>query len=79
MLLRFKIKNFLSFYNEIEFDMFPNVKRERFPNHIYNNKVPLIKQAAIYGANGAGKSNFIKAMKFLRSFVIQENFLKKLT
>lgn len=76
MLLRFRIRNFLSFYDEVEFDMFPNVKRERFSNHIYNNKIPLLKQAAIYGANGAGKSNFIKAMWFLRSFVMHEDFLE---
>lgn len=77
MLLRFKIKNFLSFYEETEFDMFPNIKREKFSHHIYAEKeVPLLKQAAIYGANGSGKSNFIKAFDFLRGFVMDENFLK---
>jgi AAA15 family ATPase/GTPase len=79
MLLRLSIKNFLSFYKEIEFDMFPNLKRERFQTHIYtNNKIPLLKQAAIYGDNGSGKSNFIKAVGFLQSFVLDENFLKKI-
>jgi len=80
MLLRLKIKNFLSFYEESVFDMFPNPKRTSFPNHIYNNmKVPLLKQAAFYGANGAGKSNFVKALIFLRNFATDENFLKKVT
>ena len=79
MLLRFKIKNFLSFYEETVFDMFPNTKREKFTNHIYTNmEVPLLKQAAIYGANGSGKSNFIKAVSFLRDFVTRDNFLKKI-
>lgn len=76
MLLRFTIKNFRSFYNETVFDMFPNTKRERFSNHIYDDKIPLLKQAAIYGANGSGKSNFIKAIWFLRSFIINEEFIK---
>ncbi len=77
MLLRFKIKNFLSFYEETVFDMFPNIKREKFSHHIYTNiGVPLLRQAAIYGANGSGKSNFIKAVMFLREFVMHENFLK---
>ena len=31
---------------------------------------PLLKSAAIYGANGAGKSNLIKALTFMRSFII---------
>ena len=79
MLLRFKIKNFLSFYNETVFDMFPNVKREKFSHHIYANmEVPLLKQAVLYGANGSGKSNFIKAISFLRDFVLQDNFLNKI-
>jgi AAA15 family ATPase/GTPase len=77
MLLRIKIKNFLSFYEETAFDMFPNIKREKFQHHIYANmEVPLLKQAAIYGGNGAGKSNFIKALIFLREFVTHDNFLK---
>ena len=77
MLLRLKIKNFLSFFEETTFDMFPNPKRTSFPNHIYGDlAVPLLKQAAIYGANGSGKSNFIKAISFLNSFVTNEDFLK---
>jgi AAA15 family ATPase/GTPase len=77
MLLRFKIKNFLSFHEETVFDMFPNIKRPTFSHHIYNNMtVPLLKQAAVFGANGSGKSNFIKAALFLREFVTRENFLQ---
>jgi len=69
----------MSFYNETVFDMFPNPKRTSFPNHIYANmKVPLLKQAAIYGANGSGKSNFINAILFLKSFVTNENFIKSI-
>jgi AAA15 family ATPase/GTPase len=57
--------------------MFPNTKRPTFSHHIYTDiEVPLLKQAVIYGANGSGKSNFIKAISFLREFVTQENFLQ---
>ena len=78
MLLRLKIRNFLSFFEETVFDMFPNPKRTSFPNHIYGEmSVPLLKQAAIYGANGSGKSNFIKAIAFIKSFVTHEDFLNK--
>jgi AAA15 family ATPase/GTPase len=56
--------------------MFPNIKRPTFSHHIYTDiEVPLLKQAAIYGANGSGKSNFINAISFLREFVTQENFI----
>jgi AAA15 family ATPase/GTPase len=77
MLLRFNVKNFLSFHKEAAFDMFPNIKREKFSHHIYAGmEVPLLKQAAIYGANGSGKSNFVKALYFLREFVTHDDFLK---
>lgn len=77
MLLRFTIKNFLSFYDEVVFDMFPNPKRERLTSHIYRDvKIPVLKQAAIYGANGSGKSNFVKAVLFLKSIVTVKDFIK---
>lgn len=76
MLLRVSIQNMLSFYHETTFDMFPNPKRVSFQNHINaNGEIPLLKHAMIYGANGSGKSNFVKAMFFLKSFVTTENFL----
>jgi hypothetical protein len=59
--------------------MFPNPKRASFPNHIYSTmSVPLLKQAAIYGANGSGKSNFIQAISFLKLVVLNESFLKNI-
>ncbi len=76
MLLRISIQNMLSFYEKTTFDMFPNPKRELFPNHINEEgKILLLKHALIYGANGSGKSNFVKALKFLKSFTTDVNFL----
>ena len=78
MLLRLKIRNFTSFDKEVSFDMFPNLKRTTFQNHIYNGyEIPLLKQAAIYGANGSGKSNFVKAIKLLQNIVTNQDTLKK--
>ena len=78
MLLRFKIGNFLSFYKPVEFDMFPNPKRERFIGHIYTDgEIPLLKLAAIYGANGSGKSNFIKALSLIRNIAVTVDFLEQ--
>ena len=79
MLLRVSFKNIFSFYTRTDFDMFPNPKREIFPQHInVNGRIPLLKHALIYGANGAGKSNFVKVLQFLRSFVIDDKFLDKI-
>lgn len=62
MILRVILKNFLSFNDEVQFDMFPNMKRTTLSNHItmLNEKLPVLKMAAIYGANGAGKSNLLR-------------------
>ena len=78
MLLRFTLQNFLSFQKETSFDMFPNPKREELPHHTYTQlPIPLLKQAAIYGANGSGKSNFIKAIAFLQNLVCNSDFFQE--
>ena len=61
MLLRVILKNFLSFDNEVQFDMFPNFRRTHLSSHIYTNQgvVPILKQAAIYGGNGSGKTTLL--------------------
>ena len=80
MLLRLIIKNFLSFDDEVQFDMFPNMKRTQMADHIYTDlcDVSVLKQAAIYGQNGAGKSNLVKALEFIRAFALDKNFIKSI-
>ena len=80
MLLRLIIKNFLSFDDEVQFDMFPNMKRTQMADHIYTDlcDVAVLKQAAIYGQNGAGKSNLVKALEFIRAFALDQNFIKSI-
>ena len=80
MLLRLIIKNFLSFDDEVQFDMFPNMKRTQMADHIYTDlcDVAVLKQAAIYGQNGAGKSNLVKALEFIRAFALDKNFIKSI-
>ena len=76
MLIRFNVKNFLSF-DEREGGMSEefSIKEGKVRNkksHIYDNrKIKLLKFAAIYGANASGKSNLIKALKFMREVVVR--------
>ena len=79
MLLRIILKNFLSFNDEVQFDMFPNMKRTSLSNHIevLNDSLPILKMAAIYGANGAGKSNLLKGINFIKALATDKNFLGK--
>ena len=76
MLIRFNVKNFLSFDSENrathdtssqEFSMIPGKVRSKEDHILKTDKQNLLRFAAIYGANAAGKSNLIKAMAFFRN------------
>ena len=44
----------------------------RLPHHVYKTgDIDLLKLNVMYGANGAGKSNMIKALSLLKSFVLE--------
>jgi hypothetical protein len=71
MLIRFKFSNFRSFRGEQELSMVAASRggagtEERFD---------LVRVAAIYGANGAGKSNALAALRFLREAVRDSHHL----
>ena len=74
MLKRFNVKNFLSFSeredgHSEEFSMIPGNARYK-KDHLYRNgSERLLKFAAIYGANAAGKSNVVKALEFMRTVI----------
>lgn len=75
VLIRFNIKNFLSFSGREEgkseeFSMIAGKVRNK-KAHVYDNeKIKLLKFAAIYGANAAGKSNLVKALDYMRRIVL---------
>lgn len=75
MLIRFNVKNFLSFNtrddgNTEEFSMISGKVRSK-KEHIYDDgKIKLLKFAAVYGANAAGKSNLVKAMNFMQHTIV---------
>jgi uncharacterized protein len=69
MLIRFIVSNFLSFDKETEFNMLPGPFKSH-KHHVYEaGKVNVLKAGAIYGANGAGKSNLVKSLEFLQNMV----------
>ena len=72
MLYRVIIGNYRSFGEAQELNMFPNMRRDNFTHHIYHaESLPVLKETAIYGANGAGKSNFVKALAFIGRFATE--------
>lgn len=71
MLIRFVTNNFLSFNEEKEFNMIAGSFKTH-KHHVYDlGKIEVLKAAAIYGANGAGKSNLIKAIEQLQEIITQ--------
>ncbi len=70
MLIRFVLNNFLSFGQEREFNMLPYERYGKLLHHKYDlGGVEVLKLAAIYGANAAGKSNLIKGLGFLYEMI----------
>jgi AAA15 family ATPase/GTPase len=57
MLLRFRFKNYKSFYEEATLDMMATNIKEHTNSLIEINGNKVLPVAAIYGANASGKSN----------------------
>ncbi len=86
MLIEFKVTNFRSYKVQQTFSMVAGpdnklqdntTKTDAFNNH------SLLNSAVIYGANASGKSNLVKAMRFVKNLVIapidrQPGFLKSI-
>ncbi len=73
MLLRFIAQNLASFKNAIEFNSFPSSKTHSHENHkIECGHATVLRLSAIYGANGAGKSNLIECIQLLKGMVESE-------
>lgn len=70
MLIRFAVENYSSFKERQVFTMAAG-KQTRHPDHyaVVNGK-RLLKGSFFFGANAAGKSNFIKAVDFVRRMVL---------
>src|SRR5687768_13724998 len=79
MLIEFNIGNFRSFKDPVTFSMVAgNItsqdKRLDDQNVVkLDNDLSILKSAAIYGANGSGKSNFGRALKFMRKYILRSS------
>jgi uncharacterized protein len=70
MLIEFCVANFRSFHEEQVFSLIAS-KDAKHPDNVVKGKpFNLLKAAAVYGANASGKSNLIKAIRFMQWFVV---------
>ncbi|MBW2166836.1 MAG: AAA family ATPase [Deltaproteobacteria bacterium] len=71
MLVQFTVKNFLSFKEESSLNLLATADAKH-PLHLMPNKKKksILRTAAVYGANGSGKSNLVKAITFAKSLIV---------
>ncbi len=73
MVIAFSIKNWKSFRDEVSFTM--EASKER--NHsgtvakFKKFRLNLLPVTGIFGPNASGKSNFVKALSFLQSLIVE--------
>ena len=75
MLIEMSVGNFLSFKEPVKISMIAanSVKEHKNSNIIETENYKLLKSSVLYGANASGKSNLIKAMTFMKWFVISSS------
>lgn len=75
MLIRFNVKNFLSFHQmengrSVEFSMIAGKGSRKNERLFCDNNLRLLKLATVYGANASGKSNLVRAIDFARNTIV---------
>ena len=75
MLVEFRVGNFRSIRDEQVLSLVASSDKSLRDTHVHETglkAVPgVLRSAAIYGANASGKSNVIKALKYMRDVVLQ--------
>lgn len=80
MIVEFRTANCLSFKEMTEFSMLASKDKSNEANNTFEvNGNRFLKSAAIYGANGSGKTNFVQALDFMKDFVTGESLIHDFT
>ena len=72
MLVSFSVSNFRSFGDEETLNMVASNKLTEHPNHLVpipGTGKSVLRTALLYGANAAGKSNLVRAMRFAQRMI----------
>lgn len=74
MLIEFSVANFRSFWEPRELSLTATPQKDLLENNTFESPVAglprLLRSAVVYGPNAGGKSNFIRAIAFVKQFVI---------
>lgn len=73
MLIEFRLGNYRSFRKPQALSMVASTRKE-LPTNVFRSdsdaNLELVRAAVVYGANAAGKSNLIRALHFMRQFIL---------
>jgi AAA15 family ATPase/GTPase len=76
MIVSFSVSNFRSFSTEETFSLVASSRlsggHENHTVRIPDSKERVLRVAALYGANAAGKSNVLKALRYLRAIALEQ-------
>lgn len=73
MIVSFSIKNWMSFHNQATLSMVASRERQhsdRIPK-LGKYQTRVLPVAAIYGGNASGKTNFFKALSFVKALIVK--------
>lgn len=74
MLIEFSVKNYRSFWESQTLSMAAGASKDLRENNTFSpalQELPgLLRSAVVYGANGGGKSNLVKALGFMQELVL---------
>jgi len=73
MIIRFSLENWMSFRNPVSFSMVASRERQhgkRVPQ-VDKYQIRILPVAALYGGNASGKTNFFKALSFVKGLVVK--------
>ena len=77
MIVSFSVSNFRSFAGEQTISLVASREFTDHPEHtvaIPDSAERVLRVAVLYGANGAGKSNLLKALEYLKAVALGEGF-----
>jgi AAA15 family ATPase/GTPase len=80
MLIRFSIKNWMSFREEATFSMIATKERQHGDRviNIKKYQTRILPIASIYGGNASGKTNLFKALSFMKHLIVAGTSLEGL-
>ena len=77
MLIEFSVENFMSIKDEVRLSLAAGPGKEHRETHVMTPELnkgvrsnPLVRSAVIYGANAAGKTNLVFALRSMRRIVV---------